>query len=129
MSTKKPETGSNVLALDSSDTKTTQSRTKTRRKSAARSRMPRIDMEQPRANYYFADRMQGYGLKPLRTNELQSLYALFAWIANEQGSAPETVRSMTETKFCVKDVTSLKQKDYDEVIKFLVDLRIDELRH
>lgn len=102
--------------------------------SSLRSRLPRIDFPQSRATYQYITDMQDndtqvYGSKPLRQNELRSIYALFAWIANEQGTAEETVQSMTEARFHVKDVTSLKQKEYDEVIKFLVDLRIDEMRH
>jgi hypothetical protein len=132
--TKKTETGSGVLAFEAmSDearkTKARSSRRKSRVASKSRSSLMQIDFQQTRASYHFTDRMQGYGLKPLRQNELNSLYALFAWVANEQSSAPETVQSMTEVQFHVKDVTGLQQKDYDEVIKFLVDLRIDELRH
>jgi hypothetical protein len=82
-----------------------------------------------RASHHVTDRMQGYGTTPLRANELQSVYALFAWVANEQGAAIDTVQAMTETRFSVNDVTKLQQKDYDEVIRFLVDLRIDELTH
>jgi len=86
-------------------------------------------LNKTRATYHLTNHMQGYGLKPLKENELVSIYALFAWVANEQSAAEETVRSITETRFGVKDVTKLQQKDYDEVIRFLVDLRIDEMRH
>jgi hypothetical protein len=68
-------------------------------------------------------------LLPLRPLELRSIYALFAWVANEQHAAPETVRCMTEVRFGIADVTELRQKDYDDVIKFLVDLRLDELKN
>lgn len=85
--------------------------------------------ENSRATHHVTNYLQGYGLKPLRHNELKSIFALFAWVANEQKAAEETVQLITETHFNVKDVTKLQQKDYDEVIQFLVDLRIDELRN
>jgi len=74
-------------------------------------------------------RAQVFGLQPLQALELRSIYALFAWVANEQQAAPETVRSMTESRFGVAAIEQLRQKDYDEVIKFLVDLRLDELKN
>ncbi len=85
--------------------------------------------ERARATCQVTDHMQAYGLKPLKDIELKSIYALFAWVANEQGAAEETVQMMTEARFGVDSVTNLPQKDYDEVIKFLVDLRIDEMQH
>ncbi|MFY9287546.1 MAG: hypothetical protein WAO98_03490 [Alphaproteobacteria bacterium] len=86
-------------------------------------------LEKARVSYHVTDRMQGYGLKPLKDNELRSIYSLFAWVANEQSAAEETVQSMTEAYFNVVDVKEIKQKNYDEVIQFLVDLRIDEMKH
>ena len=74
-------------------------------------------------------RAQTYGLRPLEAIELRSIYALFAWVANEQHAAEETVQGMTEARFGVSDITRLRQKDYDDVIKFLVDLRLDELKN
>jgi hypothetical protein len=81
------------------------------------------------ATWQVSSRAQSFGLKPLHDRELKSVHALLVWVANEQGAAPETVQAITETHFGVPDVKKLRQKDYDEVIKFLVDLRIDELRH
>jgi len=86
-------------------------------------------IEKAGATRHITDYMQSYDLRLLKDNELKSIYALFAWVANEQGAAEETVQMMTEVRFGVNDVTSLPQKDYDEVIKFLVDLRIDEMQH
>ena len=126
---KKSETGSTVLAFDTRSTSSPKARRKLGLSARLRANLQQIDFQQTRASYHFTDRMQGDALKPLRQNELKSVYALFAWVANEQGAAEATVQSMTEVQFGVKDVTSLQQKDYDEVIKFLVDLRIDEMRH
>lgn len=66
-------------------------------------------------------------LQPLGAPEIASLHTLFGWVANEQGFAEETVAAVTEAHFGVSHVGGLKQKDYDEVVKFLVDLRIDEM--
>ena len=82
-----------------------------------------------KATLQVTNRAQAYGLLPLQTMELRSIYALFAWVANEQKAAPETVRGMTEARFNVADITRLRQRDYEDVIKFLVDLRLDELKH
>jgi len=37
-----------------------------------------------------------------------------------------TVGAMVGAKFNAADVTGLRRKDYDEVIKFLIDLKIRE---
>jgi hypothetical protein len=73
------------------------------------------------------DHAQPYGAKPLRNNELNTVHALLAWVANEQRIALEIVHAITETRFNITDVTHLKQKDYDEVITFLVDVRIEDM--
>lgn len=74
-------------------------------------------------------RVRSLVLHTMNERELQAIYNLLAWVADEQDTAPETVRSITETRFGVDDVTGLQRKDYDEVIRFLVDLRIDDMRH
>jgi hypothetical protein len=74
-------------------------------------------------------RVQGPALQVLNERELQAIHSLIAWVAAEQDTAPETVQSITEARFGTNDVTGLAQRDYDEVIRFLIDLRIDEMRH
>jgi len=138
MTTKTPKPGvkSHVLAFEGAEKNARKvtarySARQTRKNFNLRAAFPANDaaFATTRASHHVTDRMTGYGTKPLRANELQSIYALFAWVANEQGAAEETVQAMTETHFLVNDVTKLQQKDYDEVIRFLVDLRIDELTH
>jgi hypothetical protein len=73
--------------------------------------------------------IQSPALQTVNERELQAIENLFAWVAAEQDTAPETVRSITEARFGTTDVTALPRKDYDEVIRFLVDLRIDDMRH
>ncbi len=74
-------------------------------------------------------RVASRDLKPLNENELKSVYALLAYVAEEQDVAQETVQSIVEASFGVNHVSKLQQKSYDEVIRFLVDLRIDEMRN
>ena len=82
-----------------------------------------------KATSHVTERASTYSLQALQDNELRSVYALFAWVANEQRAATETVQSITEARFGIDDVSQLKKRDYDEVIRFLVDLRIDELKN
>jgi hypothetical protein len=72
-------------------------------------------------------RAQSPDLEPLNTYELRAIKNGFAWVAEEQNAASETVRSVTESHFGVDDVAALPRKDYDEVIRFLVDLRLNEV--
>jgi len=74
-------------------------------------------------------RTRGPGLEPLNTYELQAIENLFAWVAEEQDAAPETVRCITEASFGADDVGAIQRKDYDEVIQFLLDLCLDDIRN
>ncbi|MDX2027930.1 MAG: hypothetical protein SFW62_04785 [Alphaproteobacteria bacterium] len=81
------------------------------------------------ATHHVTNRAQSRALTILNDHEMTSVYALCAWVANEQDTAQETVQAITEAHFGVNHVTKLQRKDYDEVIKFLVDLRIDEMKN
>jgi hypothetical protein len=61
--------------------------------------------------------------------EMTSIRALLAWAANEQKAPTETIQAVTEVRFNVDNVAQLPRKDYDEVIKFLIDLRLDEMKN
>ncbi|MNC96375.1 hypothetical protein D3C83_137330 [compost metagenome] len=50
-------------------------------------------------------------------------------MSHNENIQQETVQAIVEAHFHVNHVTKIQQKDYDEVIRFLVDLRIDELRN
>ena len=73
-------------------------------------------------------RAHSAALQTLNEWELQSIYNLSAWVAAEQDTARDTVQGITAGRFGVENVTELPRKDYDDVIRFLLDLRIDELR-
>jgi hypothetical protein len=72
-------------------------------------------------------RVRSRALQTMNERELGAIFSLFAWVATEQDTAPETVREIAAAHFATEDVTELPSKDYDEVIRFLMDLRIDEL--
>jgi len=72
-------------------------------------------------------RARGPGLEPFNTYELQVVESLFAWVAEQQDAAPETVRSVTEASFGAHDVGAIPRKSYDEVVRFLLDLRLDDI--
>ena len=76
-----------------------------------------------------ATRVQSPGLQRFNGYELQAIENLVAWVAEEQDTAPEAVRSVVEASFHVNDVAALYRKDYDEVVRFLVNLRLDESVH
>jgi hypothetical protein len=73
-------------------------------------------------------RVRSLALQAMNERELGAIYSLFAWVAAEQDTVPETVRAITEARFETRDVIGLPARDYDEVIRFLMDLRIDEMR-
>lgn len=82
-----------------------------------------------RASRHVTDRARGWSLDPINKYEQASVRALLAWAANEQKAPQETVKAVTEVRFGVDDVTQIQRKDYEEVIKFLIDLRIDEMKN
>jgi len=64
--------------------------------------------------------------KLLNHNELKTIYALLSYVSYNQHVRQDVVRHAVEKKFGVADVDYLQQKDYDDVVRFLVDLRLDE---
>lgn len=86
-------------------------------------------LSRARATRHVTDRAQVRSLDYMNEYEQTSIRALLAWAANEQKAPPETVKAVTEVHFNVNDVKDLQRKDYEEVIKFLIDLRIDELKN
>lgn len=68
-----------------------------------------------------------YSDHPLQKNELNSVKALLAYVAYNQQVEEERVRAITCARFDVPEVTTLPRKSFDEVVRFLVDLRLDQL--
>lgn len=66
-----------------------------------------------------------YSDAPLAAQEMKSVKALLAYVAYTQHVEEERVRALTCAQFGVPDVATLPRKSYDEVVRFLVDLRCD----
>lgn len=66
-------------------------------------------------------------MEPVSKEEAASIYALLAWVSHEQDVAQETVEAVVEAEFGVTHVDYIQRMNYDRAIKFLVDLRMDEL--
>jgi len=75
-----------------------------------------------------ADRLQDE-TQTLSAEELKSVYALLAFVAHNENVPQETVQSIVEASFGVNHVAKLQHRSYDEVIRFLVDLRLDEVKN
>lgn len=73
-------------------------------------------------------RVRSLALQTMNERELAAIYSLLAWVASEQDTSPEAVQEITAARFDTADVAGLSRKDYEEVIRFLMDLRIDEMR-
>jgi hypothetical protein len=63
----------------------------------------------------------------LNKNELQSVSAVIAYVAYTQNANEETVRQITIAAFGVGDIAVMSQNNYDEIIRFLINLRVDEV--
>lgn len=64
---------------------------------------------------------------PLNQNELRSVTAVIAYVAYKQKANEAIVETILTTKFGVDSVQDLTAADYDEAIRFLVDLNLDEV--
>ena len=82
-----------------------------------------------KASHHVSSIVLSQNLTTLDEPELQSLYALFSWVANQQNAAEETVKSMTEAYLAINDITDTPRDSYDAAIRFLVDLRINDLKN
>jgi hypothetical protein len=79
------------------------------------------------ASLQVTNRVHSSELQALNSRELQSIYSLLGYIAHNENVYQDQVENIVGDKFAVDQVAALKKKDYEEVIRFLVDLRIDEL--
>ncbi len=82
-----------------------------------------------RISRYTGDKVFCHELRTLNELELNSIYALLAYVADNQNVAQDTVQHIVTAQFGVNDVTKLRENDYDFAIRFLVDLRLDEMRN
>ncbi len=66
------------------------------------------------------------GVETLNARELTAIGNLFALAAIERDTTQETIRNVTAARFGAADIAAVARKDYDDVIRFLVEL-IDDL--
>jgi hypothetical protein len=62
----------------------------------------------------------------LNENELKSVLALIAYTACEQRVSQDVVSSVVETRFGAESVSDIHSHDYEEVVRFLVDMNVDQ---
>ena len=82
-----------------------------------------------KATRQVSDRLSWPEASTLNANELKSIYALLAYVAYQQQVQQQTVAAILGTRFGVEEVTQLKTKDYEEVIRFLVDLNVELMKN
>jgi len=58
--------------------------------------------------------------------EQTSIRSLVAYNAYISGVNQEVIRSMVETRFGAQEIAAIRRQDYDDVIRFLVDLKANE---
>jgi hypothetical protein len=61
----------------------------------------------------------------LNCNELTSIKALTSYVAHNNNVPEDVVRAFLQAEFQVTDITNLRRDDYEQAVKFLVDLRCD----
>jgi hypothetical protein len=62
-------------------------------------------------------------------HEMITVSAMIHWMANERKVSSELVQAILETQFGVNNIQKLKRKHFDDIIKFLIDIRIKEVLH
>ena len=62
------------------------------------------------------------------SQELLSIYALLAQIALSQNVRQELLEIMVEAEFSVEHISKISHADYENVMTFLMDLRMEEIR-
>jgi len=60
----------------------------------------------------------------LNEHELSSVNALLSYIAHNQKTNEAIVREILTTRFGIGDIEELQKKDYEDAIKFLIDVQI-----
>jgi hypothetical protein len=87
------------------------------------------DIVRSRVSRQIASHVQSPLVELMNEYEMTSINALLVWAANEHHAPTETIKAVTEVRFGVPDVSKLPRKDYEEVIKFLIDLRLDDMKN
>jgi hypothetical protein len=69
------------------------------------------------------------GLQPIGMDELASLYSLLAYVAHDQDVRQETVEAMLEAETGVRHISSIKQRDFERALVFLLELRVHDRKN
>ncbi len=64
----------------------------------------------------------------LNSHSLLALYAVLAHVASSHDMPQELVQTLVEAEFSVDHVAKIPQRDFQGVMAFLLDLRMDEIR-
>lgn len=83
-------------------------------------------VELPRS-YFKARLINTTGL--MNKREMVSIKALTAYVAHNQNVCEETVRAVLAAQFNVPTIDQLRRDDYEQVVRFLVDVQIEMLRN
>lgn len=59
---------------------------------------------------------------PVNSRELFSLQALIAYMAYQKGVQEELVQSLVEMRFKVKNIEEIASRNFEEAVRYLVDL-------
>ncbi len=65
--------------------------------------------------------------EPLNQSELKAVTSVISYVAYSQNASEQIVCEMLATAFEVKDVKALPRGYYDEAIRYLVDLRVQDV--
>ncbi len=99
---------------------------KTQKRAAPRQPARTADNVVPfKASRQVGERVTWPEVSTLNANELKSIYALLAYVSYQQQVQQQTVAAILGMRFGVEEVTQLQTKDYEEVIRFLVDLNVE----
>lgn len=71
--------------------------------------------------------LQTHRERPLRKMELQSVKAMIAYIAYSQGTEERGVEDVVTSYFDVKTIDTLLSYRYQEIIEYLVGLKMKEV--
>lgn len=64
---------------------------------------------------------------PLNDLEVRAIESLIAYVAHHQKVSKDAVRVVTMTQFCVAETKDLMTRHYQNVIEYLLDLRMSHV--
>jgi hypothetical protein len=86
-----------------------------------------LTFETPDSPASDADDPYAHDVSSLMTNEMKSVTALLVYTAYDRGLEEAAVRAMVEQEFGVGDIEQLQRRQYCAVIRYLVDMCVEEI--